>query len=258
MVASKVPKGRYAVITSATGLAEQVVPKAWQRVWSLEDQHQLGGGRAYKADFEVYNQRSRDPKNSQAFSHLAEAFLLAKAYDKSEEAASKAIELSPKNSQGFLFRGDAKRLQKRYADSIPDYNKYLELDDFVAPVYQKIPVWLIGFGMSYRNAGQKRVYATQRSSALFGLCGSETELKNYLRARDYCEKAIALDKDDATSYNMLGTIYMDLFSRDNRRDYLVKAQDNLVMALQLGPDADFAADAKGNLKQVREILPKVQ
>ncbi|HEY3743513.1 MAG TPA: caspase family protein [Bryobacteraceae bacterium] len=200
----------------------------------------------------------RDPKNSQAYSHLAEAFLLAKAYDKSEEAASKAISLSAKNSQAFLFRGDAKRMQKRYTDAIPDYNKYLELDDFVAPVYQKIPVFLIGFGMSYRNAGQKRVYATQRSSAFFGLCGCETELKNFLRARDYCEKAIAADKNDATSYNMLGTIYMDLFNRDNRRDYLVRAQDSLSTALQLSPDADFAPEAKQNLKQVREILPQVK
>ena len=199
----------------------------------------------------------RDPKNTQAYSHLSEAFLLAKADDKSEESASKAISLSPKNSQAFLFRGDARRMQKRYADAIPDYNKYLELDDFVAPVYQKIPVWLIGFGMSYRNAGQKRVYATQRSSAFFGLCGCETELKNFLRARDYCEKAIAADKNDATSYNMLGTIYMDLFNRDNRRDYLVKAQDSLAMALQLSPEADFAPEAKQNLKQVREILPQV-
>jgi Tfp pilus assembly protein PilF len=200
----------------------------------------------------------RDPKNSQAYSHLAEAFLLAKAYDKSEEAASKAITLSPKNSQAFLFRGDARRMQKRYTEAIPDYNKYLELDDFVAPIYQKVPVWLIGFGMSYRNAGQKRVFATQRSSAFFGLCGCETELKNFLRARDYCDKAIANDKNDATSYNMLGTIYMDLFNRDNKRDYLLKAQDNLVTALQLSPEADFAPEAKQNLKSVREILPQVR
>lgn len=199
----------------------------------------------------------RDTRNSQAYSHLAEAFLLAHSYDKSEEAASHAIELSPKNSQGFLFRGDARRLQTRYTEAIPDYNKYLELDDFVAPVYQKVPVWLIGFGLSYRNAGQKRVFATQRSSAFFGLCGCEAELKSFLRARDYCDKAIALDKNDATSYNMLGTIYMDLFNRDHRRDYLLKAEDNLVTALRLNPDAAFARTAADQLKQVREILPKI-
>ena len=65
MVAKKVPSGRYAVITSAQGPVAQVVPKAWQQVWSLEDNKQLGGARAYKADFELYDQRSQNPQDSQ-------------------------------------------------------------------------------------------------------------------------------------------------------------------------------------------------
>ncbi|MGA8493639.1 MAG: GyrI-like domain-containing protein [Terriglobales bacterium] len=64
MVATKVPGGRYAVVTSAHGPVAQVVPQAWQRAWSLEDHKQLGGARAYKADFEVYDQRSQNPRNS--------------------------------------------------------------------------------------------------------------------------------------------------------------------------------------------------
>lgn len=65
MVVKKVPSGRYAIVTSAKGPVEQVVPQAWQRVWSLEDNKQLGGARAYKADFEVYDQRSQNPQDSQ-------------------------------------------------------------------------------------------------------------------------------------------------------------------------------------------------
>jgi predicted transcriptional regulator YdeE len=65
LVAKKVPKGKYAVIPSAKGPAAQVVPKAWQQVWSLEDNKQLGGDRAYKADFELYDQRSQNPHDSQ-------------------------------------------------------------------------------------------------------------------------------------------------------------------------------------------------
>jgi tetratricopeptide (TPR) repeat protein len=200
----------------------------------------------------------RDTKHSQAYSHLAEAFLLAKAYDKAEEAANKAVELSPRNSQGFLFRGDARRMQKKYEEALADYKKYLELDNFIAPVYQKVGVALIGFGLSHRNAGQKRVFATQRSSAYFGMCGCEAELKNYLRAREYCEKAISTDKNDANSYYMLGTVFMDLFNRDNRRDYLMKAQDNIQQAVAINPAAEFAGDAKKNLTQIREILPLVR
>ena len=133
-----------------------------------------------------------------------------------------------------------------------------EIDNFIAPVYQKVGVALIGFGLSYRNAGQKRVFATQRSSAYFGMCGCETELKNFLRAREYCEKALSIDKNDATSYNMLGTVFMELFNRDNKRDYLVKAKDSLEQALAINPAADFAKEAKQNLVQIREFLPLVK
>jgi predicted transcriptional regulator YdeE len=65
MVAKQVPSGRFAVITSAKGPVAQVVPQAWQRVYSLEDNKQLGGARAYKGDFELYDQRSRNPQDSQ-------------------------------------------------------------------------------------------------------------------------------------------------------------------------------------------------
>jgi|SRR5271167_3161296 len=65
MVAKKVPKGRFAIVTSAKGPVAQVVPQTWQRVYSLEDNKQLGGARAYKADFEVYDQRSQNPQDSQ-------------------------------------------------------------------------------------------------------------------------------------------------------------------------------------------------
>jgi predicted transcriptional regulator YdeE len=65
MVARNVPKGRYAIVTSAKGPVAQVVPQAWQRVYSLDDNKRLGGARAYKADFELYDQRSQNPHDSQ-------------------------------------------------------------------------------------------------------------------------------------------------------------------------------------------------
>jgi len=65
MGAKKIPSGRFTVISSAQGPVVQVVPQAWQRVYSLEDNKQLGGVRAYKADFELYNKRSQNPQDSQ-------------------------------------------------------------------------------------------------------------------------------------------------------------------------------------------------
>ncbi len=65
MVAKTVPEGRNAVITSAKGPAAQVVPKAWQKIYDLDDHKQLGGARAYKTDFELYDQRSQNPQDAQ-------------------------------------------------------------------------------------------------------------------------------------------------------------------------------------------------
>jgi predicted transcriptional regulator YdeE len=65
MVVKTIPNGRFAIITSATGPVEQVVPQAWQRVYSLDQKRQLGGARAYKADFEVYDPRSQNPQGAQ-------------------------------------------------------------------------------------------------------------------------------------------------------------------------------------------------
>jgi predicted transcriptional regulator YdeE len=65
MVLKKIPAGDYALITSEKGPVGKVVVAAWQQGWALEDKAQLGGPRAYKADFEVYDSRSIDPQNSQ-------------------------------------------------------------------------------------------------------------------------------------------------------------------------------------------------
>jgi predicted transcriptional regulator YdeE len=65
MVVKKVPQGKYAVVASPKGPVAQIVPQAWQRIYTLDDNKQLGGARAYNADFEVYDQRSQNPQESQ-------------------------------------------------------------------------------------------------------------------------------------------------------------------------------------------------
>jgi predicted transcriptional regulator YdeE len=65
MIVKVIPKSRYAVVTTDQGPGGKVVSEAWQRIWTLEETGGLGGRRTYKADFEVYDQRSRDPNRSQ-------------------------------------------------------------------------------------------------------------------------------------------------------------------------------------------------
>ena len=63
MVAKNVPAGRYAVFTSERGPVQKVVVEMWQRVWATP-KNELGGDRAYKADYEVYDQRAQNPADS--------------------------------------------------------------------------------------------------------------------------------------------------------------------------------------------------
>lgn len=65
MVLKSIPEGNYAMVTTETGPVANVIVAAWQQIWSLEDKAALGGKRAYRADFEVYDQRAANPQNSQ-------------------------------------------------------------------------------------------------------------------------------------------------------------------------------------------------
>jgi predicted transcriptional regulator YdeE len=64
MVAQEVPAGRYAVFTSEKGFVGKVVPQTWSRIWAVPESSPAGK-RAYRADFEVYDQRAADTQNAQ-------------------------------------------------------------------------------------------------------------------------------------------------------------------------------------------------
>lgn len=63
MAASRVPAGPYAVFTTEVGPFTKVIPSAWQRIFELEAEGKLK--RAYKTDFEIYDQRAQNPQNGQ-------------------------------------------------------------------------------------------------------------------------------------------------------------------------------------------------
>ncbi len=64
MVAKKIPSGKFAVFTSEKGPAPQVVPATWMKINSLP-QNAVGGDRLYQADYEIYDERARDPASLQ-------------------------------------------------------------------------------------------------------------------------------------------------------------------------------------------------
>jgi len=63
MVARQVLAGEYAVFTTDVGPFSKVIPDAWQHIFKLEAEGKLK--RAYKTDFEVYDQRAQNPQNGQ-------------------------------------------------------------------------------------------------------------------------------------------------------------------------------------------------
>jgi len=63
MVAKRVRTGKYAVITSDKGPFPRVVPAAWMKIFSFEDEGKVK--RAYQTDFELYDERAKDPQNGQ-------------------------------------------------------------------------------------------------------------------------------------------------------------------------------------------------
>lgn len=64
MVAKKIPGGKFAVFTSEKGPAPQVVPATWMKINSLP-KTAVGGDRMYRADYEIYDERAKDPQNLQ-------------------------------------------------------------------------------------------------------------------------------------------------------------------------------------------------
>jgi predicted transcriptional regulator YdeE len=64
MVIKSIPAGRYAVFTSNRGPVAKVVVETWKEIWAYY-QSPANGQRAYRADFEIYDQRAADPNNAQ-------------------------------------------------------------------------------------------------------------------------------------------------------------------------------------------------
>ena len=69
MVAKTIPAGKYAVITSDRGVPQEVVPRVWQKIWTMP-KSELGGDRAFQADYELYNEGELNPESLQAEVHI--------------------------------------------------------------------------------------------------------------------------------------------------------------------------------------------
>lgn len=60
-----IPATHYQCFTTSSGKMPEVVIHAWQQIWNMSHE-ELGGKRAYVADFEIYDERAMDPANASA------------------------------------------------------------------------------------------------------------------------------------------------------------------------------------------------
>ncbi|MDQ0242636.1 putative transcriptional regulator YdeE [Bacillus fengqiuensis] len=62
LIYTTLPASKYAVFTSEKGYVAEVVPQTWASIWKWFRQSNIQ--RAYKADFELYDESSSDPENA--------------------------------------------------------------------------------------------------------------------------------------------------------------------------------------------------
>jgi predicted transcriptional regulator YdeE len=70
LTAKVLPESTYAVFTTQTGPVAAVIGQAWKDIWQMSPA-QLGGSRRFTADFEVYDERSRDQEHTTVDIYLA-------------------------------------------------------------------------------------------------------------------------------------------------------------------------------------------
>ena len=58
-----IPAGHYTKFTTESGPMPLVIIGAWQKIWMMGEDN-LGGKRRYAVDFEIYDERAKDPQNT--------------------------------------------------------------------------------------------------------------------------------------------------------------------------------------------------
>jgi tetratricopeptide (TPR) repeat protein len=212
-----------------------------------------------------------DGNNDEGYSLLARAYLDKGVWTKCIEMADQAIQLKPSNDQAYLWRADALRhlgaeepdavSQKRlYEQAQESYRTFLNLTNYDSTAFvQWAAFHFIGFGLGGKKHADREVaYRSLRSSGFLGMCLSQQKLGNPLKAKEYCERAIKYDSDDAIAHFILGNVYRDLYNINNQCNHLLSARDSYSKMLKLNPDLAESKNAKKYLAQFQGLMPSLR
>jgi tetratricopeptide (TPR) repeat protein len=149
-------------------------------------------------------------------------------YQKSEQACSKALEISSKDSLAFCQRGRARCNQKDFDNAITDLKQSAELD---ATNYE--PHFLLGYAHLERSANDLAVADLLRAIALkpeysashILLSQAYFNLSRYQEALDAAAVAIGLQEDSAEAFCCRGKASFKLGEYENAISDLTQSID---------------------------------
>jgi predicted Zn-dependent protease len=218
----------------------------------------LQAGDAPEAVRELQRATAQSPKDPFPSSVLAEALIQVDRYDDAEKAAAEAVTRDSNFAQGYLMRGEARRAQSNLDQAAEDYLQSLRLSEFRSGALRTFAFFAVGTGMTKHRSGRAALHRPQKAVAYFGLCSCEFGRKNFLRAISYCERSVKEDQSDPDTQILLGQNYLELFNRDNRKEYLAPAQRSLEAALRLQPRHEREGEVRKQIAQIRELMPLVR
>jgi tetratricopeptide (TPR) repeat protein len=218
----------------------------------------LQTGDAAEAVRELQRALTQSPKDPFVPSVLAEALIQVDRYQDAEKAATDAIARDANFAQGYLMRGEARLPQNKFDQAAEDYQQAVRLSEFRSGGLRTFAFFAVGTGMTKHRSGRAALHRNQKAVAYFGLCSCEFNRKNFIRAINYCERSVKEDQSDPDTQILLGQNYLELFNRDNRREYLGPAQHSLEAALRLQPHHERESELKKQIAQIRELIPLVR
>lgn len=70
VITKNIPESTYSVIPTEEGKLEKVVVRTWMSIWAKSDK-EIGGKRAYSADFEIYDAKASSSEEGQVDIYLS-------------------------------------------------------------------------------------------------------------------------------------------------------------------------------------------
>jgi tetratricopeptide (TPR) repeat protein len=199
-----------------------------------------------------------DDQNSEAYALLARAFLDKGVLDRCVAFGDRALELNDTNEMAHLWRadclrkiGDAQRSNTDFKAAGEDYRTFLRLTNYSTPVHEWVAYHFIGFGLGGRSHADRKVsFDSLRKAAYLGLCICERKTGNALLAREYCRRAIRIDREDAVAYFVLGLAQLEVFNRTLSCEDAQDAHDSFVKMLSLNSGLQEARHAREYIEKI--------